>query len=184
MSSQTEQLAESNGTHEPPQKFYGKYRGTVLNNIDPMQRGRLMVQVADTGGLFPSTWAEPCFPCGGIQYGSVAIPMIGAGVWIEYEQGDPDYPIWTGVFYGSGAEFPALARMIPPGLPGMANVTPLQNGYVVSDAPGPSGGIMIKGSLGTITMNETGITIQNGQGASIAMIGPQVIINAGALVVT
>ena len=41
------------------QKYYGKYRGTVLNNIDPMQMGRLQVQVPDVAGLIPTSWAMP-----------------------------------------------------------------------------------------------------------------------------
>ena len=44
------------------QKYYGKYRGMVLNNVDPMQIGRLLVQVPDVTGLIPSSWAMPCFP--------------------------------------------------------------------------------------------------------------------------
>ena len=40
-----------------PRRYYGKYRGTVVNNIDPMMRGRLLVTVADVGGLTPSSWA-------------------------------------------------------------------------------------------------------------------------------
>ena len=94
------------------EKFYGKYRGLVLNNIDPMQMGRLMVQVPDVTGLMPSTWAMPCVPVAGIQNGMFALPMIGSGVWVEYEQGDPDHPIWVGCFWGSAAEVPALARLM------------------------------------------------------------------------
>jgi hypothetical protein len=44
------------------QTYYGKYRGTVLNNIDPLQIGRLLVQVPDVSGLLTSSWAMPCFP--------------------------------------------------------------------------------------------------------------------------
>ena len=90
-------------------RFYGKYRGLVLNNIDPMQQGRLMVQVPDVAGLAPASWAMPCVPIAGIQNGMVALPMIGSGVWVEFEQGDPEHPIWVGCFWGSAAEIPALA---------------------------------------------------------------------------
>lgn len=165
-------------------RFYGKFRGLVINNVDPMQRGRLQVQVPEVAQLVPISWAEACIPVGGPQYGSFAVPMVGASVWVEFEQGDPDRPIWTGVFYKNAGEVPALARSIPPGVPGMAHVTPLQNAVVINDTPGPTGGIMLKGGLATITINDTGITIQNGKGASISMVGPQVIVNAGALTVT
>jgi uncharacterized protein involved in type VI secretion and phage assembly len=165
-------------------KFYGKYRGLVLNNIDPMQMNRLMVQVPDVGGLIPATWAMPCVPVAGIQNGMVALPMIGSGVWVEFEQGNPDYPIWVGCFWGSAAEVPALARATPPGVQAITLQTPLQNGLTVSDLPGPTGGIMLKSTTGaSIIVNDTGIYIQNGKGASLVMAGPSVTINNGALVV-
>jgi uncharacterized protein involved in type VI secretion and phage assembly len=164
-------------------KYYGKYRGVVLNNIDPLQMGRLMVQVPDVSSLAPGTWALPCVPLAGIQNGMVALPIIGSGVWVEYEQGDPDYPIWVGCFWGSAAEMPALARLTPPALPAITLQTPLQNGLTISDLPGFSGGIMLKSASGaTLIVNDTGIYIQNGKGASIVMVGPSVTINNGALV--
>lgn len=166
------------------EKFYGKYRGLVLNNIDPMQMNRLLVQVPDVAGLIPTTWAMPCAPVAGIQNGMVALPMIGSGVWMEFEHGDPDYPIWVGCFWGSAAEVPALARATPPGLSAITLQTPLQNGLTVSDMPGPTGGIMLKSATGaTLIVNDTGIYIQNGKGASIVMTGPTVIVNAGALTI-
>lgn len=166
-------------------KYLGKYRGTVINNIDPMQIGRIQVMVPDVSNVIPSTWAMPCLPVGGIQMGIFTTPPIGSGVWIEFEQGNPDYPIWTGCFWGTAAEVPALARTVAPAVPGITLQTTLQNGIVVSDMPGPTGGIMIKSTTGaTLIVNDTGIYIQNGKGASIIMVGPTVTVNQGALVVT
>jgi uncharacterized protein involved in type VI secretion and phage assembly len=165
-------------------KHYGKYRGTVISNVDPMQSGRIMAMVPDVLGLSPSTWALPCVPFGGIQTGMFAVPAIGAGVWIEFEQGNIDYPIWTGCFWGSAAEMPALTKLAPPGLSSVTMSTTLQNGMIISDMPGPTGGIMIKSTTGaSIIVNDTGIYIQNGKGASIVMTGPTVTINQGALVI-
>jgi len=182
MSSTTESLSTT--TPDAPKKFYGKYRGTVLNNIDPMQIGRIQVVVPDVT-IIPSSWAMPCVPLAGIQNGFYAVPIIGSGVWVEFEQGDPDYPIWSGCFWGTAAEVPALARIVPPVVPGITLQTPLQNGIQVSDVPGPTGGIVLKSTTGaTIIVNDTGIYIQNGKGASIVMVGPSVTINAGAMVIT
>lgn len=165
-------------------KFYGKYRAMVLNNIDPMQMGRMQVQVPDVASLAPASWAMPCVPVAGIQSGMVALPVIGSGVWVEFEQGDPEYPIWVGAFWGSAAELPALARLTPPPVPAITFQTPLQNGLTVSDMAGPTGGIMLKSTTGaSIIVNDTGIYIQNGKGASIVMVGPTVTVNGGALVV-
>jgi uncharacterized protein involved in type VI secretion and phage assembly len=169
----------SNGT-----TYFGKYRGTVANNVDPEQRGRVQVIVPDVSQLVPSTWALPCAPVGGINMGQFAVPMIGAAVWVEFEKGDPDYPIWSGCFWGSPAEVPVLSHLVPPAVPGITVQTPLKNGIVISDLPGPTGGIMLQSTTGaTLIVNDTGIYIQNGKGASIVMVGPSVTVNAGALVV-
>src|SRR5262249_9796174 len=96
-------------------KFYGKYRGTVVNNIDPERKNRIQVEVPDVLALTRSSWAMPCVPFAGIQAGVVVLPTIGAGVWVEFEQGNPNYPIWVGGFWGSAAEVPALAQTaVPP----------------------------------------------------------------------
>ncbi|MGC9970000.1 MAG: phage baseplate assembly protein V [Bryobacteraceae bacterium] len=169
-----------------PKKFYGKYRGTVLSVLDPQMIGRIQVMVPDVLGPVPSSWAMPCFPVGGKQYGFFALPQVGAGVWVEFEQGDPDYPIWSGCWFGVSGEPPAAALLIPPLIPGMVMQTTGQNTIMVSDTPGPTGGVLIKTTTGAlISVNDTvGITISNGKGASILLSGPSVIINAGALVVT
>jgi uncharacterized protein involved in type VI secretion and phage assembly len=124
-------------------------------------------------------------PVAGVQTGMVALPIPGSGVWVEFEQGDPDHPIWTGCFWGSAAEVPALALATPPAVPAITLQTPLQNGITVTDLPGPTGGIMIKSASGaTLIVNDTGIYIQNGKGAMITLVGPTVTVNNGALVVT
>jgi uncharacterized protein involved in type VI secretion and phage assembly len=165
-------------------KYFGVYRGTVVNNIDPLQTGRIMVIVPDVGSVIPSTWAMPCVPFAGKQAGAFMVPQIGSGVFIQFEAGDPDRPVWMGGWWGDAAEVPALALAGVPGDPNIVLQTTLQNAVVVSDLPGPTGGIMLKSTTGaTIIVNDTGIYIQNGKGASIVMVGPSVTINAGALVV-
>jgi Type VI secretion system/phage-baseplate injector OB domain len=170
---------------DEPVRYYGKYRGTVINNIDPMRLGRIQVQVPDVHGVVPSTWAMPCVVSSGIQNGMLWVPMIGAGVWVEFEQGNSDYPIWVGGWWGSAAEVPALSQIAPPGVSALVIQTALQNGVLVSDVPGPTGGVRLKSPLGaSIIVNDTGIYIQNGKGASITLVGPTVTVNTGALVVT
>jgi len=167
------------------QKFFGKYRGMVIDNVDPMQTGRLMVQVPDVAGLIPGSWALPCFPFTGQQMGFWALPQIGSGVWVEFEQGNPDHPIWSGCWFGSASEPPALALAAPPSVPNIVIQTQGQNTFMLSDLPGPTGGILLKTATGAmIAVNDIGITITNGQGATITMTGPTVNVNAGALTVT
>ena len=162
--------------------FYGKYRGTVLNNIDPLLTGRIQAIVPDVAGLVPTSWAMPCVPVAGPNMGLFTVPPIGAGVWIEFERGDPDYPIWVGGYWGSAVETPLLSHAVPPGLAGITLQTTLANGIVISD--GPAGGILIKTTLGAfILVSDLGITISNGKGAIITMLGPTTDINATALTI-
>jgi uncharacterized protein involved in type VI secretion and phage assembly len=166
------------------QRFYGKYRGTVVNNVDPLQIGRIQAIVPDVSGVSPTSWAMPCVPVAGINTGVFAVPQLGSGVWMEFEHGDPDRPIWVGGYWGTAAEVPVLARTVPPAVNGLTIQTTLKNGIVVSDVPGPTGGILIQTATGaTLSVSDVGIVISNGKGAVINMLGPTVDINAGALTV-
>lgn len=82
-------------------RFFGKYRGTVHNNVDPTRRGRLQVVVPAVMGT-EAVWALPCAPYAGDGVGFFALPEVGTGVWVEFEAGDPSYPIWVGCFWGDG----------------------------------------------------------------------------------
>ena len=164
--------------------LYGKYRGTVVNNVDPEQIGRIQAIVPGAEGLLPSSWAMPCLPWGGINTGVFTVPPMGAGVWIEFEHGDPNYPIWTGCFWGLAAERPVLSQMVPAGVPGITIQTTLKNGIVISDVPGPTGGILLQTAAGAmISVSDTGIVISNGKGAIVTMTANVVDINAGALTI-
>jgi uncharacterized protein involved in type VI secretion and phage assembly len=166
-------------------RYYGIYRGTVLVNIDPLQMGRINATVPDVSSITPTTWITPAAPLAGKQMGVFMVPQIGSGVWVQFEAGDPDLPVYTGGWWGSAAEVPALALAGVPADPNIVIQTTLQNAIVISDLPGPTGGIILKSTTGaTIIVNDTGIYIQNGKGASIIMTGPTVTVNAGALVVT
>jgi uncharacterized protein involved in type VI secretion and phage assembly len=171
-------------------RFQGKYRATVIQNVDPEQRGRLQLMIPDVFGPIPSTWAEPCVPLAGPTgppMGVYMVPPIGAGVWAEFERGDPNYPLWVGCRWGSQADIPPLARAGLPTSPNIVMQTLQQNKFILSDAP-PSpatGGIMLQSATGaTIVVNDSGIYISNGKGASITMVGPTVTINNGALAIT
>jgi uncharacterized protein involved in type VI secretion and phage assembly len=168
-------------------KYWGKYRGTVMSNVDPEQRGRLMTIVPDVLGQIPSTWAEPCVPLAGPTgppMGVYLVPPIGAGVWVEFEHGDPDYPIWAGCRWGAQSDIPTLAKTGNPADPNIVIQTQGQNTIMISDLPGPTGGILLKTTTGAlISISDAGITISNGKGAVITMTGPTVDINSGALTI-
>jgi uncharacterized protein involved in type VI secretion and phage assembly len=155
--------------------FYGKYRGKVENNVDPMQLGRIQVSVPAVLGEGRMSWAMPCVPYAGSGVGFFAIPPTGANVWVEFEGGDPDYPIWSGCFWGTG-EVPAQ--------PAVAEMKVLKTDIgtiTLNDLQG-TGGITIETTTGMkIEIKAQGIEITNGQGASIKLEGPKVSINGSAL---
>lgn len=92
-------------------RFYGKYRGFVVDNADPEKLGRLKLTVPSVLGKDVVTgWALPCLPYGGdVNQGFLFIPEVGAGVWVEFEEGDLEFPIWVGTFWskpGGDSELP------------------------------------------------------------------------------
>jgi uncharacterized protein involved in type VI secretion and phage assembly len=165
--------------------YYGKYRGTVIDNVDPLRLGRVQAMVPSIGGQELTTWALPCVPLAGPSMGTYFVPQVGAGVWIEFEAGDVDFPVWTGCYWTTAAEVPAPPEAGESATPGIVIQTGMQHSIVLSDAPGPTGGIMLRSATGaTILVNDAGITITNGKGATIELTGPTVSINGGALTVT
>jgi uncharacterized protein involved in type VI secretion and phage assembly len=163
----------------PATRFYGKFRGVVTDNRDPLMIGRVRARVTDVMGQDESGWAMPAAPFGGNQMGFFALPTVGAGVWIEFEHGDPDYPIWSGAWWGSAAEIPP-PLLAPPYQKVMVK-TDGGNTITLDDTPG-IGGITLETSTGQkIVMSPLGIEISNGMGAVIKLTGPQVSVNNGAL---
>lgn len=163
-------------------RFYGKYRGIVSDNEDPMLTGRIRARVADVTGDDESGWALPAAPFGGSSMGFFALPEVGSGVWIEFEHGDPDYPIWTGAWWGSVADMPSLL-LAPPYQKVMLR-TKGGHSITLDDTPG-IGGITLETADGQkLVLSSTGVELTNGMGGSIKLTGPQVSVNQGALEVT
>jgi len=159
--------------------FFGKYRGKVENNVDPMLLGRVQVSVPAVLGDGTLSWAMPCVPYAGSGVGLFAIPPVGAGVWVEFEGGDTDYPIWSGCFWGVG-EVPAS-----PALPQMKVLKTDAITLTLSDLPG-GGGLTIEvgpPAVPTplkIVLNASGIELTN-SAASVKLTPASVSVNNGAL---
>ena len=157
--------------------FYGKYRGKVENNVDPMMLGRVQVSVAAVLGDGTLSWALPCAPYGGSGVGFFAVPPVGANIWVEFEGGNPEQPIWSGCFWGAG-ELPSEAL-----LPQVKVFKTDTATLTLSDLPG-SGGITIETKSGKkIKMDMMSIEITDGKW-SIKLEAASVTINGGALEVT
>jgi uncharacterized protein involved in type VI secretion and phage assembly len=159
-------------------QFLGKYRGVVTDNKDPWMLGRVRAKVEDVLGDNESGWAMPCVPYAGKKVGLFLIPPVNASVWIEFEHGDPDYPIWTGCFWGKG-DVPAN--------PASAEMKVLKTDLctiTLNDAAG-NDGVTIETAVGMkIVLNQSGIEINDGQGGKIRLSAMEVSVNDGALEVT
>jgi hypothetical protein len=165
-------------------KFFGKYRGTVVNNVDPKRMGRLLVEATDALSFFPSNWAMPSLPIGGLQFGAYLIPPIGAGVWVEFEQGDSSKPIWTGFYNGSTADPPSAAQLTTPGAPAVVLGTLGQASVVLCDVPIPpmrGPGIMLRSGASALIVDSVGVLIVS---SNVQVVSAKTDINLGALVVT
>jgi len=176
-------------------QFFGKYRGKVENNLDPMMLGRVQVSVPAVLGDGSLSWAMPCVPYAGPGVGFFAIPPVGANIWVEFEAGDPDYPIWSGCFWGIG-EVPAK-----PALAGMKVLKTDAITLTLSDLPGAGGftlkvgppavpvplklvldasGVKISCDPASLKVTSTSIELKN-SGSGIKLSPVSVSINNGAL---
>lgn len=162
--------------------WFGKYRGTVSNNLDPNGLGRVQVQVPAVLGDGQLSWALPCMPFAGSQVGMFVVPPVGANVWVEFEGGDTDSPIWTGCFWNTG-DVPAS--------PAIEQVKMFKTDCVtvtIDDTPG-GGGVTIEinppavSTAMKLAFTSSGIELSNGA-AKITLSPATVSVNDGALEVT
>jgi len=171
-------------------RFYGKYRGSVESIDDPQRRGRVTLKVPDVLGDRTSTWAEPCVPLAGptgFPMGVFLVPPERTAVWVEFEAGDWNHPIWVGCLWGGkdGSFVPSQAYEGQSGSPSIVMQTRGRNSLVISDGPAPDGGITLTSASGaSISLNEAGVTITSADGARIELAHGKVSVNQGALEVT
>ena len=163
-------------------RYYGKYRGSVVDAKDPDGRGRLKAFVPDVLGEYESGWAEAAVPFAGQGVGFLALPDVGSSVWIEFAQGDPDYPIWSGCFWPKKSDAPVADSQNPSSAaqPGQIILRTTGGMQLVLDDQG--GKITVQSANGQkIVISGNGIEIDDGQGAKVSLSGPKVAINDGAL---
>jgi len=143
-------------------RYLGKYRGTVTLNVDPLQQGRLMVQVPGVLGLFPSTWAMPCLSMADISTGVFVRPAIGSGVWVEFEQGDPNRPIWVGGYWSTPQTLPLVARLAVTAPPTnqVMTIETTTGGLSISDTPlGAFGNVCLRSGVSQIILTPDSVKI-------------------------
>lgn len=177
-------------------RYFGKYRGFVVNNEDPEQLGRLKLRVPSVlGDEVVTGWAMPCVPYGGATgQGQLCVPDTEAGVWVEFEEGDPEFPIWVGCFWskpGGESELPTSTdadgtSADAPQDPPTRKILKTAQGHTLQFEDGDEGlriiladgdeenrivfsddGVVITNNRNVVTMNDTGITIEDANGNAI-----------------
>lgn len=157
------------------EKFYGLYRGIVLDNKDPKNQGRLKVAVPgvygndmESGEPLESTWALPKFIMAGMKWGVEMIPPVKnpdgspVMVWVEFEMGDQKKPVWSGCFIKPDHLYEPMQKVYPDKtIPFGAYciATPRGNYIYIND--NDDGGVLeIADRFGNkITMNADGISV-------------------------
>jgi uncharacterized protein involved in type VI secretion and phage assembly len=169
-------MYDMNGMGDDYQTFYGKYRGVVTDNDDPNGLGRVRVKVQDVLGDQESGWALPALLYAGDSVGLYLIPPVDAFVWVEFEHGNPDYPVWTGCFWLSNTKVPSEASG--------PSIKLLKTDIATITIDDDAGSISIENDSGMkIVMDSQQIEISNG-GQSITLSAESVSVNDGALEVS
>jgi uncharacterized protein involved in type VI secretion and phage assembly len=179
--------------HRVERCFFGKYRGLVVDNADPQQLGRLKLRVPSLlGDQVVTGWATPCVPYGGADnQGFLMIPDVDAGVWVEFEEGDLEFPIWVGTYWSRPSGTTELPR--PNGDdaaeageaqdPPTRKILKTAKGHTIQleDKDGEEAIIIVEGAnKHFILLNGDGITIQDAAGNSLVMSASAVTLTAKA----
>jgi uncharacterized protein involved in type VI secretion and phage assembly len=155
-------------------RFYGKYKGSVTE-VEDGGRGRIKAKVPAVLKDVATGWCDPCVPYAGDGVGIVFLPEVGAGVWIEFEGGDPSLPIWSGCYWREG-EFPDDAG------PKKKLIHTKSGHQILFDDDQES--IEIKDpNENTVTFDSNGITLKRGSG-KLVVSDSETNINDGAMQVS
>ncbi len=167
-------------------RYYGKYKGFVVDNDDPENLGRLRVKVPSILGEEVVTgWAMPCVPYGGASdQGFFFIPEIDAGVWVEFEEGNLEFPIWVGTFWSK----PGGASEVPK--PGDSQSPPTQkiirtvkgHSIEIEDKDGEEKIVIFEKVNGNkITMDKNGVIIEDKNNNKITLSTSGVVITSNKI---
>lgn len=163
-------------------RFYGKYRGVVVDDRDPARIGRLRARVPSLLGPDVVTgWATPCLPYGGAaDQGLLFVPPTGAGVWVEFEEGDLEFPVWVGTYWtspGADTQLPRPQTDDGNGTgevqdPPTRKIIKTAKGHTVQfeDADGSESVLVREGGQGhMLRMDRDGVTLTDSRGNTVRL---------------
>jgi hypothetical protein len=151
-------------------RYYGKFRATVVDNVDDQNRGLLKVEVPDVFGAGVMVCAEACLP-----YAQFLVPPKGATVWVEFEAGDAERPLWVGVAVTSAEQTKVKPDTVLLTHTGGAMVSIGDDGHVLMSSP--------KGSYLHLDAANESATLAEGHGNFVSMgaAGVSVVNNSGTV---
>jgi hypothetical protein len=94
----------NNPARNPELKYYGIYQAKCLNNLDPMDMGRVLVHIYRRDGDLnydeqSHQWVPVLSPYGGnSKMGFFMLPPIHADGFVIFEDGSPNRPVWIGTY--------------------------------------------------------------------------------------
>jgi uncharacterized protein involved in type VI secretion and phage assembly len=154
---------------ETATRFFGKYRGTVTD-VDASTM-RIKAKVPSVLGDSDSGWALPCVPYAGDSVGFAFLPEVDSEIWIEFEAGNPSYPIWVGGFW--------LNKSVPSDAADAVKVIVTKQTKIMLDDDEDS--VTIEDSNGnSVTLDSSGITLTRGS-QTVQVSDSEVNVNDGAL---
>lgn len=158
-------------------RFYGKYRGTVIDTADPNGLFRIRAMVPAVLGDEPTRWCLPCVPFAGKHVGMFFLPPKQSAVWIEFEAGDVNKPIWTGCYWRDGERPPEAS----PSVRGI--VTPAASKLLFNDSAASPAVTLTDANGNTFTMDADGLDQSRGD-SSLTVSDASVSIDDGAFEVS
>ena len=101
------------GIEDLANRYYGIYPGTVVANADPDNRGRIQALCPAVGVRLPEQiddgwWALPSMPGLAVDpdtgqvTGTFHPPDVGTAVWMQFQHGDPEFPVYVGGYLIAG----------------------------------------------------------------------------------
>lgn len=168
-------------------RYYGKYRATVLDNSDKEHRGLLSVEVPDVYGAGVAVTAEACLP-----YGQYFVPPKGANVWVEFEAGDAERPLWVGVALTKAEQTKVKPDSVKITHTGDAVISIDDDGSVLLSSPAGSylhmdaaneSTTLAEGHSNFLAMGESGVSIMNKDGAVVNVTKDTVHIRGAKVVI-
>jgi len=159
-------------------RYHGKFRGKVIFNNDPLFKGRIRALVPSVTAFVPSTWIEPASPFAGLGVGFFAVPPLNANVWVEFIEGNPSYPVYTGGYWDEKDLAPLLipTQQRPLFTPNQIQIRTMTTTIIIDDLP-PNPSITIETKIGQkVILNTAGIQIGVGP-IGVDTIGPGITID-------